>query len=125
MAKYRKQDFVVAELNADWDTYAQNRKIKYRYGSEAIAQTVETRLQTIQGEWHLDLGLGVPYKTEILIKGSTLASIEALVAKTVLDTRGVAELLEIKASDAGNRRVRVDFKFRDVFGQINQTEVEQ
>ena len=61
---------------------------------EAVAQRVRQRLELYQGEWFLDTGAGVPWLQFIYVTPFEQTTAETLLKSEILDTPGVAEILE-------------------------------
>jgi hypothetical protein len=121
--KYQPSDFICAALNDQWDTREVNGQLELLTGSNAIKQTIKTRLQMWLGEWVLNIRAGVPWEQNILVHGATLEQIESIFAKSILDTKGVVKLNSLSARRAGSREVTVTFEYTDVFSREHQVEV--
>lgn len=94
-------------------------------GGEAVVQALRIALQTIRGEWFLDLEEGVPY-----YEGDTVTAEEALLGQVFDETKalsafreailavpGVSDILSLGvAFDGTSRRMTVEFRVRTVFG---------
>lgn len=66
--------------------------------ARAIAQKVENRFRFFLGEWFLDLREGIPYFTEVLIKGPDVRVIRQLFLKVVTSTPGMADVTSFNMS---------------------------
>lgn len=66
--------------------------------AEAIAQRVRQRLEFYQGEWFLDTTVGVPWFQFIFVDPFDQATAETFLKAEILDTPGVAEILEFVVS---------------------------
>ena len=62
--------------------------------ARAVSQRVENRFRFFLGEWFLDLREGVPYFTEILIKGPDVRVIRQLFLRVITETPGMSDVLE-------------------------------
>lgn len=62
-------------------------------GTEAIGQHIRQRLKTYQGEWFLDVRVGVPWLDQILGYRFDPTLAEAVVKAEILSTPGVTEIL--------------------------------
>jgi hypothetical protein len=88
-----KGDYVFGGGFAD---YLQN-------SAEAVAQAVQTRFKLWEGEWFLDITEGTPYFAGMLGK-YTQDTIDQLIKKRILETKGVVSILAYKGSYNGNDR---------------------
>lgn len=79
--------------------------------AEGCAQNVRTRLQTIQGEWFLDVSAGIPYLNNTYVpkaitdKPADLAFAEASIREETLGTDGVQDLLSFASQFDRSARV--------------------
>lgn len=58
-------------------------------GAERIAQQIRVSLQTVLGEWFLDVTVGVPYLERVLVKSPDRAGIEAIFRARITAVAGV------------------------------------
>jgi hypothetical protein len=59
-------------------------------GAERIAQQIKVSLQTLLGEWFLDVTVGVPYLERVLVKTPDRAAIEAIFRARITAVQGVS-----------------------------------
>lgn len=79
-------------------------------GDDAIVQHLTIRFQFFLGEWFLDERVGIPYYTDVLIKGPNIPSVRSLFSQTILTTPGIDELDELDLDlDPLTRRLTVAF----------------
>lgn len=95
----------------------------FAVNAEATAQNVRTRLQTIQGEWFLDVSAGVPYldndyvSKAITDKPADLAFAESSIQEEILDTDGVSSLDSFASEfDSETRVLSVQASVETEFG---------
>ena len=84
------------------------------YDIEAVAQTINTRLNLFAGEFWRDVTEGVPWITDILGKNNnrnTLQSKATILRNRILNTEGVISILEWSS----------DFTYTDRVFSINAT----
>lgn len=84
------------------------------YDIEAVAQTINTRLNLFSGEFWRDVTKGVPWITDILGKNNnrnTLQSKATILRNRILNTEGVISILEWSS----------DFTYTDRVFSINAT----
>lgn len=109
--RYRK-------LDADGDMVFGHGREDYLTGTEAVAQSVLTRLRLWQSEWYLDTEEGTPYLTDILGKGTESSSVAALQSR-ILDTPGVKSILEISATqDPETRKASFSMTLDTIYGEV-------
>ena len=84
--------------------------------SNEVAQNVKIRLMTYEGEWFLDVDLGVPWFQQILgKKDASLA--ELLVRKEINSTTGVSKIVSMNPLfDYATRNFSVYTKIQTVYG---------
>lgn len=88
-------------------------------GLDAIRQDVSTRLQFFQGEWLLDVRVGLPYYTRILVKNPNLNAVRSIFQRTITTTPGVITIERFDmAFDAGQRGLSVDFTAQTTEGLL-------
>lgn len=86
-------------------------------GTNAVAQNCRQRLKFCLGEWFMNLGAGVPWLQQILVKNADTGAIDALLRDTILGTPGVAALLNYAgAADRARRIYTVKFTIRTAQG---------
>lgn len=80
-------------------------------GNDQVVQNIKQRLLSFEGEWFLDLSLGLPWTEEILTKHSDLSIVEALLKAQIEGTPGVAELVSfgVEVNESFERAVNVNF----------------
>jgi hypothetical protein len=102
----------------------------FAVNAEATAQNVRTRLQTIQGEWFLDTGAGVPYLDNdyvtkaITDKPADTAFADAVIQAEVLDTDGVDVITSYSSNfNRATRAFSVAITLADIWGNTVNIEV--
>lgn len=82
-----------------------NGTFKIIEGQDASIQALRMRLTAFTEEWFLDQAVGLPYFTQILIRGVNEAAVYQLYRDAILATPGVTEVeaLEIGIGDSDNR----------------------
>lgn len=108
---------VYAIDNTTHDMFVANGMIARRSGSEAIMQTLKTRLLLVRQEWFMDLSAGLPWYTKMTGKNPSLYKIRAYVASEIIQTDGVQELksLELLYNNA-ERKMDINFAYVDIYG---------
>lgn len=79
-------------------------------GVDAIAQHLLIRLRFFQGEWVLDVRIGIQYFEEILRKAPDLAVVRSIFREAILTTPGVIELVSLDLDYIGATRT-LDVRF--------------
>jgi len=62
---------------------------QFTNGAEEVAQTVKTNLKLFLGEYFRDITIGTPWFQQILGKGASLDTREALIKRQIIQTEGV------------------------------------
>lgn len=114
MAKTR----IVIALDENHETYVENGRVARKYNSDAVVQTVKTRLLLIRQEWFLNLDAGLPWFAVMLGKRANLPVIKSYVVKQILSTDGVVEILRVDiVADRATRKFELSFEYIDEYGQ--------
>ncbi len=66
--------------------------VQFISGAEEVAQTVRTRLNLFLGEYFRDITDGTPWFEQVLGKGSSLATKEAVIKNRIVRTENVTRL---------------------------------
>ena len=116
---------VFALTTESHDMYIAGHGIAILRDSDAVLQTVKTRLLLHYEEWFLDLSEGMPWFTEVMVHNPDFTLIESRVSQTILNTDGVVSLESISlAFSTTNRSLTIDFRYTDVYGNtITQSQL--
>lgn len=105
-------------LDGDKDIYIEGGVIARAEGSDAILQTIKTRLMTVRQEYFLDLDAGLPWYTELMGKNVDLEKIRAHVAIAIVNTTGVSSLNRLALEiDKSSRALNIEFSYSDIYGK--------
>lgn len=75
---------------------------------DASGQRIRDRLMTFRGEWFLDLGFGVPYYDNILVKAPRIEVVSAIIKAEILKS-ATGEFSSFDANlDSRTRKMTVD-----------------
>lgn len=79
---------------------------------DSLRQRIFFRLQFIRGEWFLDRGAGVPYYTQIFVRGPDLPLVRGAIRNAIVETDGVRVLnsLELVDFDRTSRMITIRFR---------------
>lgn len=106
-------------------------------GLEGVVQAIKIALQTIRGEWFLDLEQGVPYYAVTIDGEEVVSTSEALLGEVFDETKAltafrtailavehVSEILLLAVSFEGaTRAMTVNFRVRTTFGDSDTERV--
>lgn len=85
---------------------------------EAVAQSIQTRLLLLQGEWFINTQSGVLYSTQILGKG-TRGTYDQAFKTAILGTNGVTEIISYSSDlDHSTRTLTVAAVVNTIYGPI-------
>jgi hypothetical protein len=90
------------------------------YGSDAVAQAIQTRLLLLRSEWWEDLDDGLPLFQQILNTKNTtqgLSVVDSIIKERILGTPNVLSIQEYTSSYE-DRRYSFDCKVNTKFGTI-------
>jgi hypothetical protein len=103
------------------DLVIKNRDLALVRGADLVRQRLKQNLLTLQGEWFLDAGVGLPYFNEILTKATTQNRIKQLYIREILNTEGVEKLNSLSFTvDAKTRKGRLEFNVDSSEGIITE-----
>lgn len=98
-------------------------RLEYVDGVEATAQEIKTRLLFMRGEAFTDLREGVPYFTEILIKGVDPARVRALIRQTIQSVPSVVDVPRVDFElDTATRQAVITWEARHASGRTIRSE---
>lgn len=114
----------VSGLTPDGDWRFGRGRASYLSGSDAIAQSVQTRLKSFVNDWLFDTSANIDWVRLMGTRGVTAAQIRSEVLPVVLATDGVAAVDELTpVIDRANRTVTIMLTYTDIYGIQTQTEV--
>lgn len=88
-------------------------------GTNNVLQDILCRLRTFEGEWFLNVNLGLPYFQQVLVKNPDVALVAAEYKETILTTPGVKSLDKFTLDiDRLTRRLFVTFTCSTVAGKV-------
>lgn len=86
-------------------------------GSESTAQRLTIKLAAIKGTWRYNESYGISYFELVFVKGTPVSLIDAEFRTAIVDTDGVAQLMEFKSRfDGATREYTIDFTVLDTEG---------
>lgn len=89
-------------------------------GKAEILQNILQTLGVYQGEWFMNLNLGIPYFQQILVNNPNQAVINAIFITSILNVPGVTQLLKYNFSpDTNTRILTVDFTVQTTSGIVD------
>ena len=105
----------VSRLDADGDWTFGKGRANYLRRSEAIRQSVVTRLRSFTSDWFLDVNHGLPW-LEMLGERNTQKRILREIERSVLETEGVRAIDRLRlVSVDSNRAAEIELTFIDIF----------
>lgn len=105
-------------LNSSGDFVFGRGMAEYLVNSPAaVAQAVQTALLLHQGEWFLDLTVGMPWETQV-IGYNTKSLYDAAIKNQILGVQGVRSILAYSSSlNTATRLLSVQVTINTIFGQ--------
>lgn len=105
----------VSRLDDDGDWTFGKGRANYLRRSEAIRQSVVTRLRSFTNDWFLDVNHGLPW-LEMLGERNTQKRILREIERSVLETEGVRAIDRLRlVSIDSNRAAEIELTFIDIF----------
>lgn len=91
--------------------------IRFTSGIEAVAQNIDEALSTFQGEWFLDLELGMPYYQELLGERYSEERLLTAIRTAILAVPNADQIVSLTSSfDAATRIATVAWEVLTPFG---------
>lgn len=80
-------------------------------GIEETRQLIDQTLNSFEGDWFLNLDLGLPYFQTILQKSTTVSAVENIYLETIASIRGVLDIetFNLSLNDA-TRKADISFR---------------
>ena len=104
------------KLNSDNDIII-GRGTTRTSGMDYTMQLVKCKLLTVLGEWKANPTLGLPWFSDIMVKGADLSLIEGLILSCIKNTDHVVDVLSINLTlDKQNRILNVTFEAMSDWG---------
>ena len=108
-------------LNEFHDMYVMNGQIARKSNSDAILQTIKTRLLTVQEEWFLDLSAGLPWFTKMAGKNADLYTVRNYLTREITASPGVDSLISLNLQyNSEARKLDIEFAYTDIYGRTMQ-----
>lgn len=86
--------------------------------AQAVAQSIQTRLLLMQGEWFLDVTEGTPWSTKILGRGTT-STYDAAFRDRILGTEGVTAIVKYSSNlNRATRTLTVNATAQTIYGDV-------
>ena len=78
--------------------------------TQAICQTIASRLKTIKGEWFMDAALGIPYFTEIFGHKRSERFIRHMIIPELQSIPGVRKIASLTTKESPDRTLKIAFE---------------
>lgn len=107
------------DVNGDWEFgKGQNN---YKRNNEAIAQNIQTRLNSFLGDCFFDQSAGLDWFT--LLGSKNLTALKLAVNACILNTAEVTQIVESEVNfDSANRLVTFTYTVQTIYTVLNVTE---
>lgn len=108
----------VRAIDEDGDWVFGTGKASYRSNNDAIAQNIQTRLNSFLGNCFFSLGDGIDWFN--LLGNANLTSLNLAITATILNTTGVTALIQFSSNlDAKTRNFTVSYIVQTTFSLIS------
>lgn len=91
----------------------------YKYDVQALAQVIQTRLQSHLGDCFFALTEGIDWFN--LLGSKRVLDFKLALSTTILNTEGVTGLVELNIITTPNRRFTISYSVNTVYGIANGT----
>ena len=88
-------------------------------GAEDLAQRLQIRLRTFQGEWFMDNTLGIDWWGRVFGKNRSKAAVDALVQAEILKEPDALQITSYTSSITSDRKFTCSFRVRTEEGAIS------
>lgn len=88
-------------------------------GSEDLAQRLQIRLKTFQGEWFMDNTLGVDWWNRVFGKNRNKASVDAIIQTEIMKEPDALQIVNYTSSISSDRKFTCSFSVRTEVGAIS------
>lgn len=117
---------LIRRLDGNWDMTFGRGIVNYAKDEEATAQSVKSRLLLLLGEWFLDIEAGVPWLQQIMVKPADIPLTESIIKQRILETVGVAELVNFDMIfDNNTRIISIAATVKNIYGTITNIKVDK
>jgi hypothetical protein len=108
------------EVDENQDLVVRDGDLSLITGITEIQQLVADTLRSFQGDWFLDLDLGLPYYQTIFRKATSISDIEGIFLDAITSVPGILDITKFDLEfDAKNRTLNVVFTARTTDGILN------
>lgn len=111
---------IVRAIDAQNDWLFGKGKSDYKYGRDAIAQEIKTRLQSFLGDCFFNLEAGINWW--YLLGAKSIPAIATPVRSTILNTYGIISLNQIQVTLDSNRLLTLSYTVNTIYGTITNVE---
>lgn len=109
----------VRALDSDHDWTFGAGLSNYFYNNAAIAQNINTRLNSFLGDCFFDLGAGIDWLN--LLGGKDLFTLNLSISTVITNTLGVTGLLQLNSNLDAARNFSVSYKVQTVYSTVTST----
>ena len=107
-------------LNEFNDIYVVDGDLPLVTQLEEIRQMVGQVLRSFQGDWFLDLDLGMPYYQTIFEKATSVSDIEGIFLRKIAEIPGILDITKFDLDyDTRNRGLNIIFTAKTTDGILN------
>ena len=107
-------------VTEDQDINIVDSNLELVEGIEEIRQLTKQTLLSFEGDWFLDLDLGLPYFQTILQKATSISAIEGIYLDAIAATPGIIDILTFNLTlEPGTRKADIRFSARTSDGVLD------
>ena len=107
-------------LNEYSDIYVESGDLPLLTGIDELTQLTAQVLRSFQGDWFLDLDLGMPYYQTIFEKATSISDVEGIFLDTISKISGILDITKFDADfDPATRSLNIIFTATTTDGLLN------
>ena len=107
-------------MDDDGDVVLDEQGLHFVSGIPAVVQAARIRMGMFAEEWFLNLGIGIPYYTEIMFENYDEGTARAEFLAAILDVPAVVEVTFLQLVLDSSRTLTVTWQARTLFGDTPQ-----
>jgi len=109
------RDFLV---DSDGDLAIVNGDFATIAGEKAVLQGIKCRVQMFEGECFLDESVGLPWLTQILVKGANTTAVRAILTSAIAATPDVTAVTGAQLQFTSRRDASISYEVTTIYSSV-------